>query len=83
MNKDKYTPGVYIPPEIMTMDISPLAKILYGVLKGFKSFEEQGVWATRRWLANMIACKPQRITELIKILKDVNLIFFNGYKEMG
>jgi hypothetical protein len=77
---DKYLPGVYIPPEVLKADIAPLAKILYGALQGFNSFETEGVWATRKTLADIIYCLPQRITELVKILVDANLVFFNGYK---
>jgi hypothetical protein len=64
----------------MRDDIPSSAKLLYGVLSTFKSFEEEGVWASRKVLAKRIACQPQRITELLKMLKDADLVFFNGNK---
>ena len=78
--QDDYRPGIYIPYEVIVKDITPLAKILYGVLAGFQSFEKEGVWATRRTLAGIVNCSQQRITEMVKILADEDLIFFNGYK---
>jgi hypothetical protein len=83
MSKDKYEQGVYIIPEVLEMEISPLAKILYGVLCGFKSFKKEGVWASRKFLANKILCSQIRISQLVKELKDADLVFFDGYKNLG
>jgi hypothetical protein len=77
------TPGFYIPYWIAERrDISPLAKILYGVFSAFQSFENEGVWASRKFLATRIACSQQRITQMVKELKDADLVFFNGEKTL-
>jgi hypothetical protein len=77
-----YKPGIYIPNNVLTTNIPPLAKILYGALQGFPSFEQEGVYASRKTLGAIIHCSSQRITELVKILVDSNFIFFNGQKKM-
>ena len=77
-----YKPGIYIPNNVLKAEITPLAKILYGALQGFPSFELEGVYASRRTLGRIINCQPQRITELVKTLIDHNFIFINGQKKM-
>jgi hypothetical protein len=82
--KDTFKPNSFIEYDVLQTDIPELAKILYGVLNGgFPSFKKEGVWASRKYLADVILCKQQRVTELLKILKEAGLVYFNGYKELS
>jgi len=81
MEKDKSTPGFYIPWWIATReDISSSAKMLYGVLMTFKSFDGEGVWASRKFLGNQIAKTPSTVSDLIRALKKADLVHYNGEK---
>ena len=82
--KDTFKPNSFIEYDVLQTNIPELAKILYGVLNGgFPSFKKEGVWASRKYLADIILCKQQRVTELLKILKEAELVYFNGYKELS
>ena len=84
MKEDKYTPGIYIPHGIAVMDnITSSAKMLYGALMGFPTFEKEGVWASRKFLGKLISKESSTISDLIKALKEANLIMYNGEKELG
>ena len=71
--------GLYIPKEAWHTRITIMAKVLYGLLDPLPTFDVGGCFASREWMAKKIGCSKQRITELIRVLIDENLICFNGY----
>lgn len=75
--------GAFIFDEVLQMGIPPSAKILYGLLCTCKDFNKDGVAITRKAMAQFTNLSKQRITDLIKILKDNNLIEINGYETFG
>ena len=81
--KEKQLYGLYIPPEAWHLDITTLAKVLYGRLCSLPSFNAIGSFASRAWMAKEIGVSEQRITQLIKILIDAELIISNGWHTNG
>ena len=81
--KEKQLYGLYIPPEAWHSDITTLAKVLYGRLCSLPSFNAIGSFASRAWMAEEIGVSEQRITQLIKILIDAELIISNGWHTNG
>ena len=81
--KEKQLYGLYIPPEAWHSNITTLAKVLYGRLCSLPSFNAIGSFASRAWMAEEIGASEQRITQLIKILIDAELIISNGWHTNG
>ncbi len=71
--------GLYIPPEAWHSQIPNSAKILYGRLCTLPSFSVDGSFASREWMASEIGVSKQRITQLIRVLIDAELILDNGW----
>jgi len=71
--------GLVIPKEAWHAKIPPLAKILYAIMNCLTSFDIDGCYASREYYANSIGCSKQRVTQLVKILINAELIFHNGY----
>ena len=78
MTKPKYhkqVPPIIIPSEVARLeDVSSSAKILYGALFTFPSFNKEGVWASRKTLGKLIGKKPSTVSDLIRILKEKNVL---------
>lgn len=83
---DNKKQGMYIPYEVQHGNLSPNARILYAVLRTYSSFDDKGVWASRKTLGEKVwPARPlteQRITQLINELRKAGFICFNGYKKI-